>query len=167
GRPPRAVEIRITGEYGDRPAVEAGHARHGRASVTAPDLEEGIAIDDGVDDVAHLVHLSWVSGDRVDQPVLPARRVVGRVDPGRGVVDRAREVRQECARSRERLVLAADDVVDGAVAAVDGAAAELLLVDLLAEPGDHGWTGHKQLRRIANHDRVVARDDPGRAQAGD
>ena len=68
----------------------------------------------------------------------------------------------------ERLGLRRDLVVDRAVARVDAAAAERLLVDLLdAEAVDHRRAGDEQLARPPHHEGVVAGHHPRRAEAGD
>ena len=77
-----------------------------------------------------------------------------------GRYDRKRRVRAE------RLLLGGHHVVDGAVDAVDVAPAELLLGDVLTEACHHRWSGHEDLRGVADHERVVRCRHPGRAQAG-
>ena len=145
GCPPGAVEVRVAGQHRHRPAVDAGEPRHRRPAVPAADLEERVSVDDRVDDVTDLVDLPGVARDRVGEPVLTALGVVGWIDSGRRVVDRPGEVGEEGPGTSERVVFGVDHVVDGAVATVDLAAAELLLVDVLTEAGDHRWSRDEQL----------------------
>ncbi len=110
----------------------------------------------------HLVDLPTIPGDGVDQPLIAALGVVVWLGPRREAVDARREVRQEAAGAGEGFLLGGHHVVDRAVDAVDVAAAELLLGDVLAEAGDHWWPGHEDLRGVAHHEGVVAMSPPGR-----
>ena len=103
----------------------------------------------------------------LQQRLVAALRIVGRLAARRELVDRRRQVREEAPNPRERFCFGRDLVVDRAVAGVDRAAAERLLVDLLAEPGHDRRTGDEQLRRALHHHAVVTRDDAGRAETGD
>jgi hypothetical protein len=132
------VEVRVAGQHRHRPAVETGEAGHRRPAVPAADLEERAPVDDRVDDVAHLVDPPGVAGNRVDEPALTALGVVGRLGPGWRVVDRPGEIGEERTRPRKGVVLGVDHVVDGAVAALDPAAAELLFVDVLTRRATTG-----------------------------
>ena len=168
GRPAAAVHVGVAGEDGDGPAVEPGQTGHGRATPAAPDLREGVAVDERVDDRPDLVDLPPVAGDRVDQPVVAALRIValGLRRARRCVEHRRRQIREEASRQRERVLFVGDDIVDDTVAAVDGAAAETLLVDLLAEPGDDRRSRDEHLRRALHHHREVAAHDARRAESG-
>ena len=120
------------------------------------------------DDRADLVDLAPVARDRGRERRVAA--FAGRRRPGaRGGSSshRRREVREEAPRARERVGLGLHLVVDGAVAGVNRAAAERLLVDVLAELRDDRRARDEQLRCALDHHAVVARDDTRRAESGD
>src|SRR5439155_677207 len=87
GRPRAAVEERVAGHDGDRPAVQAREPGDDRAAVERRDLEERAGVHDGLDDRPHLVRLADVARDRADVgddplPAADARDVgaAGRLD---------------------------------------------------------------------------------------
>src|SRR5689334_9177990 len=65
GGPAAAVEERVAGQHRDRPAVEAGEARHHRAAPHLADLEEAATVDAGLDDRADAIDLATVARDGV------------------------------------------------------------------------------------------------------
>ena len=128
-------------------------------------LEEGALVDHGVDDRPHLVDLAAVARDDGEQRLLAP---VGRIDalaPRGHAVDRGGQVGQEAARALERLLLRLHRVIDGAGPALHLPAAELLLVERLADARDHRRSRHEHGGGRFRHDRVVAGRQPRRAEA--
>ena len=135
-QPPRVV-VRIVGEHRDRPAVEArepgdrGPARsRGRSRRTSPRSTTASMIG------AHLVDLAPLARDRVDR-AMSSRRSGSSVGSARGGSSSTEDGRYERNwRARANASASVVDlVVDGAVARVDRAAAERLLVDVSRRAG--------------------------------
>src|SRR6185436_10307032 len=162
-----AVEVRIARHQRDRPAVKPRVAGDDRAAVERRHLEERALVDNRFDDASHLVRLSLIVRDRLEEPRVAALWIVTAGPARRHVVDRRREVREKAPRAREGFFLAVDGVVDGAGLELDLPAAELVLGELLAEALDHRRAGDEERREILHHDRVVRRGEVGGAEAGD
>ena len=155
--PGAPVEERIARHDGDGPAVDSREPGDDRAPVERSDL----------DDRSHPVDLARVARDRGAEPVLATVGIV-RLRPARGhFVDRRRQVREEPPRTRERLVLGVDRVVDGARAEMDLPAAQLVLGQLLPQALDDRRPGDEHRRLLLHHDRVVRRRQMRGAEAGD
>ena len=165
--PGAAVEIRIARDQRHRPAVQARKPRDHRAPPQPADFEKRFAIDQRIDDAPHLVHLARILGHGLDQPGVAAPGVVLAGRSRRQLVHRTRQVGEETPRPRERFGLACRLVVHGAVAGMDGAAAELVLLVALLHPRHHRWTRDEQLRGVFHHHRIMARRHPRRAQPRD
>ncbi len=144
GRPGAAVEVRIAGHERHRPAVQPCEGRDDRATVERRDLEERVAVDDGLDDRAHLVRLADVTRDGVHQPLRTPGGIIGRRPTRWQLVDRRRQIRQEPPCASKGLRLRVDGVVDGARLQLDLPAAELVLAELLSQPLHDRRTGDEE-----------------------
>ena len=134
----------------------------------APDLEERALVDDRLDDRADLVDLAAVL--RGTAPISQSSAALG-VVVGRGplgqLVDRGRQVGQEAAGALEGLVLAVDDVVDGAVARRGSGRRPAPPWSTCSPIGrDQRRPGDEDLASVADHQRVVAGRDPRGAEPG-
>ena len=158
-RPAAGVDVGVRRGDGDRPAVEPGQPGDDGAPEPAPDLEETAAVHDRFEDGADLVHLAAVARHRLDEELLAAVRRVAARAARRQVERRRRQVGEEAPGPFERLLLALDLVVDGAVGGVDRGAAELLLGHRLAEPRDDGRAGDEHLRPALDDERIMAGGD--------
>ena len=99
-----------------------------------------------LDDRAHLVDLAAVARDRRQQALVAPSGSSSHRIVGGSVVDRGRQIGQEAARAGERFFLGVGRLVDGAGARLDLPAAQLLLVELLAEPRHHRRAGDEHRR---------------------
>ena len=133
------------------------------------DLEERVLVGHQPDRAADVERRRALARDQREQLLLAAVGGIGGSSAHRRrLVDARRQVRQEAARLRHRLLLGLGEVVDRAVAAVDVPAAEVLLGDVVAHGvADDRRTGDEQLGDVAHHHREVAEHGLGRADADD
>src|ERR1043165_8494875 len=86
--PAAAVEEWIAAEHADRPAVEAREPGDRRTAVFAAGLEEAVAVDDRVHDLARVVDLAAIARHRFEQKFLAPVGIVGGGPARRQLVDR-------------------------------------------------------------------------------
>ncbi|MNM69566.1 hypothetical protein D3C81_811640 [compost metagenome] len=164
--PAAAVVVRVAGDHGHGPAVQPGQPGDDGAAPVFADLEEGVLIDQRLHDRPDLVDLTAFTGDGGEQPFVAAARVVGRRAARRQLVHGRRQVGQEAAGPVEGFLLARHLVIDHAVAGVDLAAPEFVLLQDLADARHHRRPGVEQLRGALDHHRVMAGRHARRAHAG-
>ncbi len=112
----------------------------------------------------HRIDLARIARHRAEQHLFAAiDRIVARRARCEAV-DRGGQVAQETPRDGKGFGLARHLLVDHAVAAMDFRAAQLLLVDRLADRGSDRRAGGKQLRQALDHHRIMARHRARRAE---
>jgi len=121
---PAAAMERIAREDADREAVEPREARGERPAEVAADLEERVAVDDQPHELPRVVAALSVPRHDRQQRLLAPHGIVARLAARRDLPDVRRQVREEAADLRERVVLALGLVVDDAVPRVDVRATE-------------------------------------------
>ena len=154
-------------EHSHRATVQPRKRRDQRGTESGADLEHRAAIENGLEDPAHLVRLARVARDDVDELLLAPVRRIGRGQDGRRLPHVVREIGEEAPELGERVVFAFRLVVDRTRLGLGAGAAELLLVGRLAHGGgDDRRPGDEELRGSLDDHREVRRDDAGGAQAG-
>ena len=137
----------------DRVAVEPGEPHHEVRGVRLVHLEEVAVVDDGVNDVLHVVRLVRAVGQhRVQLRVGPIDRVLAR-DGRRALLVVLRDEAEQLADQGQRLVfVGADEVRDAALGGVDVGAAELFGGDRLARHLLHDLrAGQEHVARAPRH----------------
>ena len=134
------------------------------------DFEEFSVVDDQADRVAHVVGLVGVVGDHAVEVWLLPERVVGRLDPGRGLQVVLWQEREEVAGVLEALVLVvAGKVRHTGLGVVRHRPTQVLEADLLAgDRLDHVGAGDEHVRGLLDHEDEVGhrRRVDGAAGAG-
>ena len=131
------------------------------------DLEERVPVDDRVHDVAYLVDLPRVRGDRVDEPAFPALgSSVGSTRGGRSSTDRGRYERNR--RPREGVLPRYRRRRRRRRCGLDARCRRAPPCRRAqAEAGDHWRSGTNSCDVPRTMTEVVARHDPCGAQSGD
>ena len=161
-----AVVLGVGGDDADRPALEPGQRGDDRPAEAPAELEDRAAVEDQLEHPAHVVVAARVARHDRQQLLLAPVGRVGRRQRRRRLPDRRRQVGQEAADLRERVLLVARLVVDGAGAGLQPRAAELLLVGRLAHRGGHQRRpGDEQLRGAADDHAEVAHHHARGAEA--
>ena len=126
-----AVVHRVVRHHTDRVAVDPGQPGDPGPAVQRGDREERALVDDELDEPLGVVHPARLAGHERRQRLVATVDRIGRLAARRHLVDARRQVREELADHRDRLLLGAGEVVDDAAhPGVDLRAAELLLGDV-------------------------------------
>ena len=148
-----AAEVpRLVGDDADGAALEAGEPADDVARPARRPLEQAAAVDQALDDVAHVIDAALVVGHGVGG----VERVrLGGAEARRAVAGVGRQVVEQVAHEHRRVLVGGHDEVGDAVAVVDLGAAEVGGGDVLAHDVAHdGGAGEEHRRALGHHHEV-------------
>ncbi len=140
------VVNRVVGEHADGAPAQPSQSGDLRRAVGGRDFEEAVAVENELQDAAHVVDAAPVARHDAQKFLFRALGVVVAGHRRRQLPDVRGEITQEAAHERARFLLVCGDAVDDTAAFVHVGSAELFLALLFSEGAfDDGGTGDHDL----------------------